>query len=174
LTDTKMLRLLATVQTRAEADCRLKAAGDAVLVERGRPRLLVLCCPCGCGDVYPINLDARAGKAWRLYRGGRLGHSLYPSVWRDVGCESHFIVWRDRIFVFGAYGDDFEDVSGQTADLVEIVRRRLSRTAYTRYSDVADELEAIPWDVLIACRRLVRAGVAFEGKGRGLGSFRLL
>jgi hypothetical protein len=38
------------------------------------------------------------GKAWRLYGGAKSAVTLFPSVWRDTGCESHFIIWRDQIF----------------------------------------------------------------------------
>jgi len=27
--------------------------------------------------------------------------TLFPSVWRDTGCQSHFNIWRDRILIFG-------------------------------------------------------------------------
>ena len=56
---TRRLRFCGTVSTRGAASTHLKSAGDAVLIERGRPRLLVLSCPCGCGEEFPINLDPR-------------------------------------------------------------------------------------------------------------------
>src|SRR2546423_11983638 len=66
---------------------RLQAPGDAVVVERGKPRLLILRCPCGCGDDLLVNLDRRAGKAWYLY-GRRKGLRLYSSYLRDDRCGS--------------------------------------------------------------------------------------
>src|SRR6266478_332599 len=129
---TKSFRLLRVVPTRGEASAYLKAPGDAVIVERGRPRLLMLSCPCGCGEELPINLDARAGPAWRLYRNRRTGMSLFPSVWRESGCESHFVVWGDKIFLFGQYEEDedmMETSSLQTDSgepLADAVRRVLS------------------------------------------------
>src|SRR5690349_12185968 len=75
----------------------LRAPGDAVLVERGKPRLLIIRCPCGCGDDLLVNLDRRAGKAWYVYRNSK-GLTLYPSYWRDDGCGSHFIVWDSHIY----------------------------------------------------------------------------
>src|SRR5262245_20190289 len=85
------------VEQRDMAARLLQAPGDAVIIERGRPRLLIFRCPCGCGDDLLVNLDRRAGKAWYLYQ-SRKGLSLYPSYWRDDRCGCHFILWNNQIF----------------------------------------------------------------------------
>src|SRR4051812_40038452 len=90
------IRFRAEVEHRHDGDTLLQTPGDAVLVQRGRPRSLLIACPDGCGETLVVNLDPRAGKAWRIYRKGAV-ISLSPSVWRDGGCESHFIVWRSHI-----------------------------------------------------------------------------
>jgi hypothetical protein len=167
------LRFLGVVSTRAEASGVLKAPGDAVLIERGRPRLFLLSCPCGCGEEFPINLDARAGPAWRLYGGARTALSLFPSVWRESGCESHFIIWRNRILLFGHYDEDI-DSSPQvdaTATLNDAVREQLPDVGLITFSEIAETLGEVPWDVLMVCRQLVRKGLAREGKGKQRGSF---
>jgi hypothetical protein len=56
------------------------------------------------------------------------------------------------------------------ADLVESVLAKL-RDAAQHYFDLAEELGAEPWEVLRACRRLVRSGQAVEHKGDALGRF---
>lgn len=167
------LRLLGKVSMRVEASGLLESPGDAVLIERGRPRVLLLSCPCGCGEDLPINLDARAGPAWRLYGNGRTGLSLFPSVWRESGCESHFIIWRDKILLFG---EDDEDLgtSAQadgTLPLNDAVREQLPDEGLVSFFEVAEVLDAVPWDVLTVCRRLVKMGLAREGKGKQRGSF---
>jgi hypothetical protein len=173
MTDGQLLRLRGTVSKRGEATAHLKSPGDAVLIERGRPRLLVLSCPCGCGEDFPINLDSRAGPAWRLYGNSLTGLSLFPSVWRESGCGSHFVIWRDKIFLFGRYEDDLDTSpqADETAKLIEDVLERLPKPKLVLFSDVAEAMDAIPWDVLIACRRLVRMGRAREGKGKRRGWF---
>src|ERR1700736_4285138 len=85
------------VRSRHLAADKLSEAGDAVVVQRGRPRMLLIRCPCGCGDDFLVNLDGRLGPAWRHYS-TRRGLALYPSYWRDGDCGSHFIVWNDRIY----------------------------------------------------------------------------
>ena len=169
---TRTLRIKAVVTSRADIGDLLTAPGDAVLVERGRPRLLVLACPCGCGEIYPVNLDHRAGQAWRLYGDNRRGFSLFPSVWRDTGCESHFIVWRDQIYVLGPFEDDLEALqTDEASQLLDNVRAKLSREL-TSFSAIADAIQAVPWDVLLICRRLVRMGIAEEGDGDERAMFR--
>ncbi|MBI5450167.1 MAG: hypothetical protein HY940_02305 [Gammaproteobacteria bacterium] len=101
------------------------------------------------------------------------GLSLYPSVWRESGCESHYIIWNDKIFLFGRYEDNFDSATetyGYT-QLVEAVSERLSDTGLISFSDIAEDLGEVPWDVLMVCRRLVRKGFAREGVGEQRGSF---
>jgi|SRR6267154_681817 len=166
--------LKAVVESRAEIAGQLKSPGDAVLVQRGQPRWLLLKCPCGCGEDIPVNLDRRAGKAWRLYSEKKTGLTLFPSVWRDTGCGSHFIVWRNQILLFGTSEDEM-GLSRADPQLLSLASRVLEKWPsgeWTTYVDVADLLREIPWDVLDACRHLARVGSLIEGRGRHHGMFR--
>jgi len=167
------LHFRGTVERRSDASSHLKSSGDAVLVERGRPRMLLLSCPCGCGEEFPINLDPRSGPAWRLYGTAEKGLSLYPSVWRDSGCKSHYIIWRGRILLFGQGEDDIGSslLPEEVKSLSDKVRRELPARGLSTISTIADAVDGIPWDVLMVCRRLVREGVAREGSGKNRGSF---
>ena len=69
----------------------------AVVVRGGQTRSVLFTCPCGCGEMLVINADGAAGPAWRV-RLDQRGLTLMPSVWRTTGCESHFIVWANRIW----------------------------------------------------------------------------
>jgi hypothetical protein len=168
------ISLKAELESRTGANEYLRSPGDAVLVTRGTPRWLVLRCPCGCGVDIPVNLDDRAGKAWRLYKAPSTGLTLFPSVWRDTGCESHFIIWRDQILMFGpryAWGA----APREKLNLVNLSTRVLDAWPHKRqvsYVEVAEELREIPWDVLEACRDLVKAKALIEGLGEQRGSFR--
>lgn len=152
----------------------MRAAGDAILVERGRPRWLVISCPCGCGVEHPINLDPRAGAAWRHYISAPGKLTLFPSVWRETGCKSHYIIWRDRIFLFSGYGSTDLDAPDEveSEELMGAVERALPESGFSAFLDVAEALDEIPWDVLSACRELVRCRRAVEGHGKQRGSFR--
>jgi len=167
------LELRKVVASRAEASAYLRSAGDAVLVERGTPRWLLLRCPCGCGAELPINLDPRAGKAWRLYKTPKGDVSLYPSVWRDTECRSHFIIWRDNILLFGGPEEEFGTPSSQeeTSSLTQAVLDQLPPSEFVPFVDIADALGEIPWDVLRALRYLSKSGLVREGLGRQRGEF---
>lgn len=156
---------------RDEAEPHLEAAGDVAGVIRGRPRSLLMRCPDGCGETVVINLDPRAGKAWRVdIRNGTL--SLYPSVWRNDGCKSHFIIWRDHIIWCGIFERDNEEPVFDEA-LIAIVQAELRPDAYREPHEIADHIGEIWWDVSRALRHLVRQGIAEEGKGFDRHRFRL-
>lgn len=155
------------VENYAAAKSAVIAAGDLILVERGVIRAAVMRCPCGCGDDIVINLDSRTGPAWRLYR-SRKGITLYPSVWRDSGCGSHFIIWRGKIFWCDyEYLEDEED-EGLDARVKETLTQEL-----TPYWEISDRLTETPWAVMLSCRRLKRRGIAREGVGKEKGTFAL-
>jgi hypothetical protein len=161
--------ILGTAGYHSEAVERLRSPGDCVIVERGGvTRQLVMKCPDGCGEIISVNLDRRSGPAWRLYhRRGKW--SLFPSIDKPSGCESHFILSHGRIIWSDSdwYDDDF--ISEKLSD----VQRSLAQDHMTSFIEIADRLDAIPWDMLLACKVLVRRGVAEEGNGTLLGHFQL-
>lgn len=170
---TSVLKFKGTVSSRGEASPFLAVPGDAVLIERERPRLLLISCPCGCGELFPINLDERAGPAWRLYRNPKTGLTLYPSVWRESGCRSHYIIWRNKILLFGHDEREWDDLTADdgTMPSANTVLEQLPATGSLSFWQVADKLDAVPWDVLRVCRRLVKSDLAREGKGKERGYF---
>lgn len=163
----------ARVNSRANASAHLKRPGDAVIVDRQGPRWLVLSCPCGCGAEVPVNLDRRAGPAWRIYESPK-GTSIYPSVWRDTDCKSHFIIWRDNIFMLGSrYGGSWIDELEEGED--ELLLRVLEALSDREQSaeEISDQIpDSEPWDVLRRCQRLCLLGKAIEGHHHARGRFR--
>lgn len=162
------IRLKGTTASHGDALPLVHEAGDTVMVVRGRPRTLVFKCPDGCGDTVTLNLDGRAGKAWTLYQ-RRSGLSLYPSVWRDNGCESHFIIWNNRVLWLDSdWWTDEEEVSGLADRVIELIPSHI----FIHFRELADQIDEIPWSVLRACRHLARAGRVIEGEGDSWGRFR--
>lgn len=152
----RTLRFRGTVENRDQANSLLEQPGDGVTVVRGRPRSFVMACPDGCGAVLTVNLDPRAGKAWRIYARDRM--SLYPSVWRDGGCGAHFIVWKDRILWFDGNAD--ADYSPRYDPEIEpAVVARLDDTPRSA-NEIADDLNEIPWEVDRALNHLRLTGRA--------------
>lgn len=159
------------VETRDAASSLLKNAGDTVLVERGKPRLLILRCPCGCGDDLLINLDRRTGKAWRFYT-KRRGLTLFPSYWRDDGCGSHFIIWNNHIsWCYGWKSDESDDWQ-VSIEIEEKVYAALADEWFIDYEQLAEKLDLIPWEVLQACRQLVKQHKAISDKWPRRGMFK--
>lgn len=157
--------LRGTVSERHMADALLTTPGDAAVVHRGVLRSLVIACPDCCGELLTVNLDSRAGPAWRLFRrNDRL--SLYPSVWRATGCESHFIIWRSQIH----WCNEYRPFTSTELDLDQVLAALPHQL--TAYEELAQRLDAIPWEVLSACHQLVARGDAQRGRGHNAFSFR--
>lgn len=158
-----------TVERHSDAVGLLSAPGDMVLVKRGVDRLLIFSCPDGCGDIVPVNLDPRADKAWRYYcRADK--RTLFPSVWRDEGCRAHFILWNNAIFWTGL--DHFGSDPQQSSELRKSVANRLELSNWKSYTDIANDLDEIPWAVLVACEELVKIRYAEQASGQNRGQFR--
>jgi hypothetical protein len=170
----KGLTIRARVSSRADVSAHLRQPGDAVIVDRQGPRWLVLSCPCGCGAEVPVNLDRRAGPAWRIYESSK-GTSIYPSIWRDTDCKSHFIIWRDNILLFEAHrGSWIDEVEAGEDDLRQRVSAVLSSVEQSA-EEISDQIpDSEPWDVLRCCRRLCSLGKAIEGRQQARGRFRRL
>ena len=68
-----------------------------VLGEEGYEWTAVFVCPCGCGHVIRLNLLEGGNRpTWRVSHDPRKFVTVHPSVWRHVGCASHFII-RDGL-----------------------------------------------------------------------------
>jgi len=163
-------KVLGIAEYYAEAVEKLRKAGDCVIVERsGAQRQLIVKCPDGCGETLSINLDRRSGPAWRLYK-RRGTWSLFPSIDKPTGCNSHFILSRGKIVWCDWW--DWHDDQG-VEEYLEIVKLYLVDRDSTSFVEIAGQLDADPWDILGACKALVRKGIAEEGRGLLRGHFRL-
>lgn len=154
------------VEIRDAAASLLSQTGDFVVVDRGQVRMIVMRCPCGCGDDLLINVDKRVGKAWRYYR-NQYGMTLFPSYWRDTACKSHFIVWNNNVYWCSGWQTENADKWHVGRELEEAVFKNLAVGGFIKYYDLAERLDVIPWEVLQACRQLIQRGIVESGgKGR--------
>lgn len=89
--------------TRAEPDLpeRLESSVIYLLGEGGHNWQVGLLCPCGCGGVIQLNLVPPGPPLWRArqYHDGSL--TISPSIWRSIGCYSHFWIRRGRVLWVG-------------------------------------------------------------------------
>jgi len=160
-----------TIQSRSESKNLLLNSGDFVTVKRVTLRLLILRCPCGCGDDLLINLDKRSGPAWRLYSKSGL-YSLFPSYWRDTQCGSHFIIWNCRIYWCYNRNDEPDEDWRIGERIEQIVLEALKEDDFVHYIDLADELGLIPWESLQACKQLLEKGLCISGEDELKGCFK--
>lgn len=167
----KRIRDRGRVQYRHEADPSLERPGDMVLVDRGALRSFVIRCPDDCGETLTINLDPRTDKAWRYYK-KRNQVSVFPSVWRDTGCGSHFIIWNHCIVWCDDKWGDRDVVVEEEAQLRERVLS-VCTEEWRHFTQIAEALDEVPWDVNRVCRWLTHNfGLLEEGVDELRGSFR--
>lgn len=69
-----------------------------VVARNRQPKWALFKCPCGCGAVVTLSLQAAHRPHWRLIERSRERPTLSPSIWRDVGCMSHFWVHDGRVY----------------------------------------------------------------------------
>lgn len=168
---TRSFQIKAVVSARTDVGDQLRLPGDAALVNRGTPRWLIVSCPCGCGDQIPINLDPRSGPAWEYYGDNRFGITIFPSIWRDTGCRSHFIIWYGQISLFDNRADEGLRLPQETLRLLREKVREQLLGELVHFREISARLNAIPWDVQHVCRELVDEGYAREGSGKKKGFF---
>jgi hypothetical protein len=163
-------RTKGVVPSHSEAIALVKEPGDLAIVKRGTLRSVVMRCPDGCGEAITLNLDPRTDKAWRVYK-SKKGLTLFPSVWRDTGCQSHFVLWNDVI----SWVDVFDSEEEETEEILQLEERVwgvLKVDSFTDFVQIADALDEIPWAVLDACRHLVKEKRAVAGTGPMKSSFK--
>lgn len=68
-----------------------------VVAEGGHDWFAAMVCPCGCGAILHLNLVEGMRPRWRVREHWDGTVTLYPSVWRQVGCCRHFILRCGRM-----------------------------------------------------------------------------
>jgi len=69
-----------------------------IVEDDGFQEQAAMICPCGCGEVLNMNLLTETRPCWRVTQHEDGSASLHPSIWRKVGCRSHFWFRRGRIY----------------------------------------------------------------------------
>lgn len=159
----RKVQMCGEAEYRDQGEALINAPGDAALIRRGPLRSFLIRCPDGCGETLVVNLDARAGKAWRFHNRGNVP-TLYPSVWREGGCGSHFIVWQGRIIWCGSY--ERGNIEPEYDEALETRLYAITSFTLQRDEDLANQLDEITWDVSRSARRLVLKGL-LENGGQG-------
>ena len=71
---------------------------DLVLARDGDEAWCVgMYCPCGCGDVIELLVIPEAQPRWDIQIDAKGRPTLFPSVWLQTGCRSHFWLLAGRV-----------------------------------------------------------------------------
>lgn len=54
-------------------------------------------CPCGCDSKIELNLLKDSSPLWNYNINNQKQITISPSVWRKIGCESHFFIRYGKI-----------------------------------------------------------------------------
>lgn len=68
-----------------------------VVSYKGEQRWTMFLCPCGCRKMISLPLNPPHRPRWTVYVDDVGRPSLFPSVWQNVGCMSHFVIHSGRI-----------------------------------------------------------------------------
>ncbi len=75
----------------------LRAKTVYIVGVRGNEWLAVMLCPCGCRERLFLNLLKDEFPYWSWHADITNAVTLGPSVWRKVGCKSHFLLRKGQI-----------------------------------------------------------------------------
>jgi len=68
-----------------------------VTQQAGEPAFGSMACPCGCGETLNLRFFGERRPRWSVRWDHRLRPTVRPSVWRQLGCRSHFHLTAGRV-----------------------------------------------------------------------------
>jgi len=81
----------------APPNSSIKPDAVYVVAPKGRAKWALFQCPCNCGEVVTLSLQRQHRPHWSVSRTRSNRATLYPSIWRDQGCFSHFWLRDGRV-----------------------------------------------------------------------------
>lgn len=63
-----------------------------IIQDGNEPELLAFKCPCGCNENILLNLLKDAKPQWKFKINKKGTIDIKPSIWRKIGCKSHFFI----------------------------------------------------------------------------------
>lgn len=71
---------------------------------KGKPYWCLFRCPCGCKKVITLSLQENHSPHWEIKVSESGRPSLFPSVWQNSGCLSHFWIDEGKVIWCGNSG----------------------------------------------------------------------
>ena len=81
------------IRSKAPANGEIEERAIVQVVYNGKPYWCLFRCPCGCMRVVSLSLQKNHEPHWEIKISESGSPSLFPSVWQNTGCLSHF--WID-------------------------------------------------------------------------------
>ncbi len=75
----------------------IKSKQILIIKDGVEPELLVLKCPCGCNQDIMLNLLKDTKPKWDFDFTSNAEINIYPSIWRNIGCKSHFFIKNGKV-----------------------------------------------------------------------------
>lgn len=75
----------------------LNARSIYVVGENGYLWFAAMRCPCGCGATLHMSLLPKGQPRWEVTEHDDGTITLHPSIWRTVGCRSHFFLRKGLV-----------------------------------------------------------------------------
>lgn len=75
----------------------IKSKQILIIKDGVEPELLVLKCPCGCNQDIMLNLLKDTKPKWDFDFTSKDEINIYPSIWRNIGCKSHFFIKEGNV-----------------------------------------------------------------------------
>ena len=69
------------------------------VIYQGKPLWVLFQCPCGCSTVISLSLQNIHKPHWTVSKSTAGRPTLYPSVWQNKGCCSHFWIKDGRVYL---------------------------------------------------------------------------
>ena len=85
------------VEAKTPANHAVRDGQFRVVVHNDQAYWALFRCPCGCGAVISLPLRAPQHPHWECSFNRAGLPSLTPSVWRNLGCMSHFWITDGRV-----------------------------------------------------------------------------
>jgi hypothetical protein len=58
---------------------------------------IAMLCPCGCNAIIQLNLLSQTHPKWSFFHTKDATITIMPSIWRNIGCRSHFYIRKGRL-----------------------------------------------------------------------------
>ena len=79
-------------------NCNIGKNNFIIVVYQQKPLWTLFQCPCGCEKVISLSLQRVHRPHWRVSK-NKLGRpTLFPSVWQNKGCCSHFWIKDGKVY----------------------------------------------------------------------------